>query len=69
MTRAELAAHFHQTFDSRQPPIDCGFLQPLINQLGFIFQHYRHSLTLFQVQKFQNVVRYSGYPVKVLKSH
>ena len=36
MARAELATHFHQRFDRRQPPIDSRFLQPLVDRLSFV---------------------------------
>src|SRR4028118_749590 len=60
MARAELATHFHQRLDSRQPPINSRFLKSLIDQLGFILENHRHGLTLGQVQKFQNVIRTGG---------
>jgi hypothetical protein len=41
MARTELATHFHQRFDRRQPPINSRFLNPLLsvsaeNNLGWL---------------------------------
>jgi hypothetical protein len=44
MARTELATHFHQTFDSRQPPINSRFLKSLVDQLGFVLQDHRNRL-------------------------